>query len=61
MGGGGVEKAREGRFPAYFVLPLYPCPVYFTLEIPVEASTGNTELDLKSPLPACLSDRSVIL
>ena len=55
VGGGG------GRFPAYFLLPLYPSPVYFILEIPVEASTGNTEPDLKSPSPASLSDRSVIL
>ena len=63
VGGGGVGKKRvvEGRFPAYFLLPLYPCPVYFILEIPVEASTGNTEPDLKSPSPASLSDRSVIL
>ena len=60
-GVGGGDKARGGRFPAYFLLPLYPCPVYFTLEIPVEASTENTEPDLKSPLPASLSDRSVIL
>ena len=60
VGGGGEESAR-GRFPAYFLLPLYPCPVYFILEIPVEASTGNTEPDLKSPSPASLSDRSVIL
>ena len=59
--GEGGEKARGGRFSAYFLLPLYPCPVYFTLEIPVEASTGNTEQDLKSPSPASLSDRSVIL
>ena len=60
-GGGGGEKARGGRFPAYFLLPLYPCPVYIILEIPVEAFTGNTEPDLKSPSPASLSDRSVIL
>ena len=60
LGGGGEESAR-GRFPAYFLLPLYPCPVNFILEIPVEASTGNTEPDLKSPSPASLSDRSVIL
>ena len=53
--GGGREKARGGRFPAYFLLPLYPCPVYFILEIPVEASTGNTEPDLKSPSPASLN------
>ena len=59
--GGGGEKPRGGRFPAYFLLSLYPCAVSFILEIPVEASTGNTEPDLKSPSPASLSDRSVIL
>ena len=59
-GVGGGESAR-GRFPAYFLLPLYPCPVFFVLKVPVEAFTGNTEPDLKSPLPASLSDRSVIL
>ena len=58
---GGGEKPRGGRFSAYFLLPLYPCAVSFILEIPVEASTGNTEPDLKSPSPASLSDRSVIL
>ena len=60
-GGGGGEKGRGGRFLAHFLLPLYPCPVYFILEIRAEASTGNTESDLKSPSPASLSDRSVIL
>ena len=59
--GGGGEKLRGGRFSAYFLLPLYPCAVSFILEIPVEASMGNTEPDLKSPSPASLSDRSVIL
>ena len=60
-GVGGRKRVVGGRFPAYFLLPLYPCPVYFILEISVEAYTGNTEPDLKSPSPASLSDRSVIL
>ena len=60
-GVGGGEKPRGGRFSAYFLLPLYPCAVSFILEIPVEASTGNTEPDLQSPSPTSLSDRSVIL
>ena len=60
MGGeGGGARKRAGD--DFFLLPLYPCPVYFILEILVEASKGNTEPDLKSPLPASWSDRSVIL
>ena len=53
--GWGGGEGRGGRYAAYFLLPLYPCPVY------TEASTGNTEPDLTSPSPASLSDRSVIL
>ena len=54
-GWGAGEESARGRFPAYFLLPLYPCPVYFILEIPVEASTENTEPDLKSTSPASLN------
>ena len=58
-GWGGGEKARGDDFPPIF--SSHYTRVLFILEIPVEASTGNTEPDLKSPLPASLSDRSVIL
>ena len=39
--GGGGEKARGGRFPAYFLLPLYPSPVYFILEIPLRGTQNQ--------------------
>ena len=51
--GGGGEKAREDDFPPIF--SSHYTRVLFILEIPVEASTGNTEPDLKSPSPASLN------
>ena len=53
VGGEGGKKARGDDFPPIF--SSHYTRVLFILEIPVEASTGNTEPDLKSPSPASLS------
>ena len=56
---GGGESAR-GTISRLFSPPIsHPCPVYFILEIPAGASKGKKRP--KSPSPASLSDRTVIL
>ena len=59
--GGGGERAWDDFPPTYFLFPSYPGPVYFIFEIRTEALYGEQITRPKSPSPASLSDRSVIL
>ena len=57
-GGGGRGESARGTISRLFSSPIIPVSCLFYSR---NTSTGNTEPDLKSPSPASLSHRSVIL